>query len=109
VSDNKEFLEEDQAVQLTSDLEAVIMDFLGLTQPLAAPFAQALVDGMRSRMGGKRIYVPAPRLRKQRLADAAQRDRDIAAMFNGRNVKDVMKHFACGRATVYRAVKRYKP
>lgn len=63
--------------------------------------ADSLVDmllaGMRDRMGGREVYIPA--------SDKADRDAQIRAMFNGRNLREVMREFSISRAAVYRALK----
>lgn len=63
--------------------------------------ADSLVDmllaGMRERMGGREVYIPA--------ADKVNRDAQIRAMFNGRNLREVMREFGVSQRTVYRACK----
>lgn len=106
---SQQHLEDDAAVQLQSDLEQIISEWTGMAPPLAAPMAKLIVDGLRDRHGGRRLYVPAPRQRHDVLELRAQRDESIVAMFNGRNVKDVMRAFNVSRRTVYNAVARAKP
>lgn len=70
---------------------------VGLVGVFAEPFAEALLVGIRRRMGGREVYIPAP--------DKAGRDEQIRAMFNGRNLPEVMRHFGVCKATVYKAIK----
>ncbi len=98
--------DEDAAFHLKQQMERIVMEFLGLNASLAAPFADTLVDGMRKRMGGNRVYIPAAKTKLSIEAERAKRDREIADMFNGRNHSDVMKHFNISRRSVYRAVQR---
>jgi Mor family transcriptional regulator len=106
---SQQHLEDDAAVQLQSDLEQIISEWTGMAPPLAAPMAKLIVEGLRDRLGGKRVYVPAPRQRREVLEHRAKRDEAMVAMFNGRNVKDVMRAFDVSRRTVYNAVARAKP
>lgn len=99
-------LDEDAAVQLKVQMEGIVMEFLGLNANLAAPFAASIVDGMRRRMGGNRVYIPAAKTKLSIEAERSARDREIAEMFNGRNLKEVMAHFGVSRRSVYRAVER---
>lgn len=105
-SESTQYLEEDAAVQLQADFEQIIVESTGMKHTLAAPLATAIVEGMRKRLGGRRVYIPAPRLRREELEAAAERDRAIAAMYNGRNAPEVMKAFSVSRRTVFNAVQR---
>lgn len=98
--------DEDAAVQLQLQMERIVMDFLGLNASLAAPFAATLVDGMRKRMGGNRVYIPAAKTKLSIEQERAKRDREIADMFNGRNLTEVMRRFDVSRRSVYRAIER---
>lgn len=105
---SQQHLEDDAAVQLQSDLEQIIADWTGMAPTLASPMAKLIIDGLRDRYGGSRVYVPAPRQRKDAQELRAQRDEAIVAMFNGRNVREVMRAFEVSRRTVYNAVARAK-
>jgi Mor family transcriptional regulator len=101
-----QYLEDDAAVQLLSDVERIIGERTGMTTTLAAPMARLLVDGLRDTYGGQRLYIPAPKRRSEQLAERAQRDAAMVAMFNGRNLAEVMREFGVSRRTVYNAVQR---
>lgn len=59
--------------------------------------AETILTGLRERIGGAEVYLPAP--------DPAGRRLQIRAAFNGRNLAEVMRQFGVSRATVYRALK----
>jgi Mor family transcriptional regulator len=101
-------IEDDAAVALQTELEQVITQWTGMPLALAAPLAQLLTEGLRERMGGTRVYVPRPRCRPETVLQRVDRDFEIAAMYNGTNVADVMRKHRCSRATVYRAVNKFK-
>ncbi len=99
-------LDEDAAVQLKVTMETIVMEYLGLNAALAGPFAATIVDGMRKKMGGNRVYIPASKTKKATVNDCEARDREILRMYNGRNMEDVMKLFGVSRRSVFRAVQR---
>lgn len=103
---SKEHLEDDAAVQLQADMEAIVAKATGMHPHLAGPMAQSLVEAMREQLGGKRVYIPAPRLRRDEIEARERRDDAIVAMFNGRNLSDVMRSLDVSRRTVYRALHR---
>lgn len=100
--------DEDQAAQLRQELEQIVMDWTGLRPDLAAPMANAILQGMRERLGGRRLYVPAPRTREAERAMREERDQQMLAMFTGANLAEVMRHFGVSRRTVYNALARAK-
>lgn len=53
---------EDAAVQIERDFIEIVQQEIGMHEHLAAPFSQALVRGLRRRMGGRELYIPAPDL-----------------------------------------------
>lgn len=85
----------DNASYLHAEITAVVREKIGLTEHLAALFAEAILCGLRERMGGREVYLPAP--------DRSKRNAEIRRMFNGRNMDEVCKAFAVSRDTVYRA------
>lgn len=88
---------EEAAVQLEHEVAAIVTDELGLKEPLAGIFAQAIVRGLRDRLGGDDLYIPAPDRRERYMA--------IRAEFNGTNLAEVCKKFNVSRDTVYRAAR----
>lgn len=88
---------EASALLLEREVALIVQEELGLKEQFATAFAQAIVKGLRERLGGDDIYIPAP--------DKSERNAQIRAMFNGRNLKEVCARFGVGHDTVYRAVK----
>ena len=86
---------EEAAVQLEHEMTQIVADELGLKEPLAGAFAQAIVRGMRERLGGSETYIPAP--------DKSARDAAIRAEFRGTNLVEVCRKYGVSARTVYRA------
>lgn len=90
-------MEEDNASWLRREIAGIVRDKFGIVEGFAVPMADAIVCGMCERMGGREVYIPAP--------SKANRDRQIRAVFNGRNLREVMREFGVSKRTVYRACK----
>ncbi len=86
---------DDSASVLRGELLEIVREEIGMVDGFAEMFADALLRGMRARMGGREVYIPAP--------DKSDRDAQIRAMFNGRNLTEVMRRFGVCRSVVYRA------
>jgi Mor family transcriptional regulator len=84
---------EDAAVQLERDFLAIVREDIGMNERLAGVFARVLVDGLRSRMGGQDLYIPAP--------DRSERDAAIRRDFMGSNMEEVMKRYGLSRTRIY--------
>lgn len=91
---------EDAAVQLERDFLAIVREDVGMNERLAGLFARVLVDGLRSRMGGQELYIPAP--------DRSERDERIRREFNGtrESLEAIMRRTGLSRASVYAIVGR---
>jgi Mor family transcriptional regulator len=91
---------EDAAVQLERDFMAIVREEIGMNAPLAGLVARMLVDGLRSRMGGQELYIPAP--------DRSERDESIRREFNGtrESLAAIMQRTGLSRASVYAIVNR---
>jgi Mor family transcriptional regulator len=89
--------DDDSASWLRRELFAIVRDDFGMVEHIATPIADMLLVGIRRRMGGREVYIPAP--------DKMGRDELIRAAFNGRNLVEVMREFGVSKATVYRACK----
>lgn len=87
---------EDQAVQLTQEMSCILIDVLSRDEALINRLAAALVDGLRSRLGGADVYIPAP--------DKSARNAAIRAEFNGRNMQEICRRYDVKPSTVYRIV-----
>ncbi|MBB1601267.1 hypothetical protein A9977_14590 [Variovorax sp. UMC13] len=92
---------EDAAVQLENEFTSIVREEIGMHEGMAAMFAQALVRGLRRKLGGQDIYVPAP--------DRSERDAAIRRLFDGSNLADVMRTHNVSRSTVYRVTGRRDP
>lgn len=86
---------EDAAIQLERDFVDIVREEIGMNEQLAGIFAQALVRGLRRRMGGTELWVPAP--------DKAERNAAIRREFTGtrESLRDVMRRHNVSRSTVY--------
>lgn len=89
---------EDAAVQLEQDIIGIVREEIGMHEQMATVFAQALVRGLRRRLGGQELYIPSP--------NRAERDAAIRREFNGTNIDALMKRHGIGRARVYQIVGR---
>jgi Mor family transcriptional regulator len=92
---------EDAAVQLQQDMVAIVREEIGMHEAIAALFAGALVRGLRRRMGGQELYIPAP--------DRSERDAAIRREFDGTNLAEIMARFNVGRSRVYEISNRRDP
>lgn len=84
---------EDAAVQLERDFLAIVREEIGMHEGLAGMFARALVDGLRRRLGGQDLYIPAP--------DRSERDAAIRREFCGSNIEELMKRHGLSRTRIY--------
>lgn len=89
--------QEDNASWLRRELIEILREEIGMIEAFAEIHADAVLCGMRRRIGGREIYIPAP--------DKTDRDAQIRAAFNGRNLREVMRQFGVSQRTVYRACK----
>jgi Mor family transcriptional regulator len=69
--------------------------------PLMDGIVAAIMAEFRSRMGGRRVYVPVhpPRMPEKNIQ---ARDDAVRRAFNGRNMREVCKQFSIGRSTFYK-------
>lgn len=84
------------AVELLSIMTAVVSEEIGFHQMFADQIAQALVTGLRRRLGGQEIYIPA--------ADKVARDERIRAEFNGRNRDEICEREGISKTRLYQIV-----
>lgn len=90
---------EDAAVQLERDFLAIVREEIGMHEGLAGMFARALVDGLRRRLGGQDLYIPAP--------DRSERDAAIRREFCGSNIEELMKRHGLSRSRIYEICGRH--
>ncbi|MBB3642601.1 Mor transcription activator family protein [Variovorax atrisoli] len=84
---------EDAAVQLEHDIIGIVREEIGMHEQMATVFAQALVRGLRRRLGGQEIYIPA--------ASKGERDAAIRRDFNGANIEHLMRRHGLSRTRIY--------
>lgn len=89
---------EDGAIALQFELTSIVRDEIGMNEHFASQIAEALLRGLRRRMGGQEIYIPAQDLRV--------RDRAIRAEFNGRNRDELCRRYEVSRTRLYEIVSR---
>lgn len=87
---------EDAAVALHYDIASVICEEFGMEEALASCLAEAITRGLRARIGGQEVYVPAPGKR--------ERDEAIRREFNGRNLTEVCAKHGISRSRLYEIV-----
>lgn len=71
-----------------------------LNGPLITKLAHLLLDELRQQLGGRRVYIAIRRQSAQAINP--ERDEAVRRMFNGRNHREVVKHFSISRRTLYR-------
>lgn len=89
---------DDTLVSLKQDLTAVVQQEIGFNEIFATQIADALVRGLRKRLGGQDLYIPAE--------DRTERDAMIRKEFNGRNIDDMCKKFGLSKRSIYKIVER---
>jgi Mor family transcriptional regulator len=89
---------EDNAAALMFELTHIVSEEIGFNELFASQVAEALVRGLRKRMGGREIYIPAP--------DKTARDAAIRAEFNGRNMPEVCKKYGLSAPAIYKIVNK---
>ncbi|WP_232290691.1 Mor transcription activator family protein [Polaromonas naphthalenivorans] len=92
---------EDAAVQLQHDFVEIVREEIGMNEALASVFASAVVRGLRRRMGGSDLYIPAP--------DLSDRDASIRREFDGKNLAHIMAKYNVKRTRVYEICARRDP
>jgi len=83
----------DYAALWQQEMTEIVRERLAVAEPWAGAMAREIVEGLRARLGGDDIYVPAP--------DRRARNARIRALFNGRNVDELCGLFGLARSTVY--------
>jgi Mor family transcriptional regulator len=86
---------EDAALELEREFVDILRQEIGADERPATLLAQALVRGLRQRIGGAEIWIPAP--------SKSERNAAIRREFDGTNLDQVMSRHNVSKATVYRA------
>lgn len=92
---------EDAAVQLEHEITSIVREEIGMHEGLAGLIAAAMVRGLRRRLGGQELYIPAP--------DRSARDASIRREFTGTNVDELMRRHDLSRTRIYQIVGQRVP
>lgn len=87
----------DPAAWWLGELKTIVREDLRMSDVFAEKVSEVILCGLRKRIGGQEVYLPAE--------DKAKRNEAIRAFFNGRNMDDVCKLYGVSPDTVYRACK----
>lgn len=87
---------EDAAVQLEREFIEILRKDVGMDERAASEFARPLVRGLRQRMGGGELWIPAP--------DKTERNAAIRREFTGtrESMAAVMRRYGVTRSTIYK-------
>jgi Mor family transcriptional regulator len=87
---------EDAAVELQFEITQIVQEEIGYNEMFANMIAEALTRGLRRRLGGQEVYIPAP--------DKAARNAAIKREFNGRNLAEMCRKYDLSPSGVYKIV-----
>lgn len=90
--------DDDVLLSLRSKLARISGEQAGLQEAQAEALAEQVVGWMRNRFGGHKVYI------SKRTTET--RDRQVLALFNGRNRDEVCRTLGISTRTFYRAIKR---
>ena len=88
----------DAAIQLERDITEVLRRELARNEQMLGLMARSIVHGMRDRLGGQELRIPAP--------DKAARNAEIRAKYTGANVRALAKEYDLAERTIYRIVEK---
>jgi len=88
----------DHAALWQQEMTEIVRERLSVGEPWAGAMAREIVEGLRARLGGDDIYVPAP--------DIQARNVRIRELFNGRNVRELCRLFGLSRSSIYEICSR---
>lgn len=84
------------AIELLNEMTSIVQEEIGFHRFFAEQISQAIVIGLRRRLGGQEIYIPA--------ADKVARDERIRAEFNGRNRDEICAREGISKTRLYQIV-----
>ncbi|WP_161786362.1 Mor transcription activator family protein [Methylobacter sp. BBA5.1] len=87
----------DQIDQIAADIETIAVKF-GLSEQLASDLSSAVIERIRSNLGGETYYIPK--------VDKQRRNNLIRSRFNGVNHADICSAFNISKSTLYRILAR---
>ena len=90
-------LEADAMAAIRKELVRVVREGLGFSEAASVEVAAHLAVNLRRQISAMRIPYAALK---------SARDRQVAAMFNGKNHDDVMGEYNISRATFYRIIRQ---
>lgn len=90
--------DEDAAVALLYEMTAIVREEIGMNELFAAQIAEAITRGLRKKLGGAEIYIPAP--------DRRARDAAIRCEFNGTNRDEICRKYHISKSRLYQIVGR---
>ena len=88
----------DAAIQLERDITEVLRRELARNEQMLGLMARSIVHGMRDRLGGQELRIPAP--------DKAARNAEIRAKYTGANVRKLAREYGLAVRTIYRIVEK---
>ena len=94
---DKRFHDDDSTVLLQYEMTSIVREEIGFTEHFASQIAEAIVRGMRRRLGPGEIYIAAP--------SKLERDAAIKAEYNGRNLDEVCRKYGLRASRIYEIVK----
>lgn len=83
-------------MSLQYELTAIVRDEIGMNEHFASQVAEALMRGLRKKLGGQEVYIP--------VHDRRARDEAIRAEFNGRNQAEICRRYRISRSRLYQIV-----
>ena len=88
----------DAAIQLERDIIEVLRRELARNEQMLGLMARSIVHGMRDRLGGQELRIPAP--------DKAARNAEIRAKYTGANVRALAKEYGLTERMIYYIVQK---
>lgn len=93
---------EDAAIQLERDFIEIVREEIGMHESLAGIFANALVRGLRRRLGGREVYIPS--------TDTSARDDRIRREFTGpASLLQIQRWSGLSRSRIYQIAGQRPP
>lgn len=93
---------DDSAVSLVYEVTAAIQEEVGMAEAFASQIAEAITRGLRRRLGGERIYVPA----LNGTQEKRERNAQIKREFNGANLGEIMRRYGLSKTQIYEIAKK---
>ena len=87
---------EDSIVMLQYEMTTIVREEVGFTEQFASQIAEALVRGLRRRLGAQYIYIAAP--------SKAERNAAIRREFDGTNRESICRKYGISRTRLYEIV-----